>query len=226
MEISSLTLKLIVLLIPGAIAAKIFQIVTVNKPWSEFQFVVNSIILGVISYLTMQFLIYTPTAIVSGFCGEGWLPPAKPLEIWGKLSEGGSIPYSEVFWAGVISVGIGILVSLIDNHKWINQLAQRVSLSNKYGDQNLYSYFLNAKETQVVYVRHAKRGLTFHGSVQSYSETDNIKELVLYDVTVYTYPDSEELYSINQLYLSIPKEEDVVIETANLINNEQAESAQ
>ncbi len=49
MEISELTLKLIIILIPGAIATVIIDKLTIHKEWPPFKFVVNAIILGIFS---------------------------------------------------------------------------------------------------------------------------------------------------------------------------------
>jgi len=48
--------------------------------------------------------------------------------------------------------------------------------------------------------------LTYHGVVAAFSETDEIKEIVLNDVTVYQYDTSDKLYDIERIYLSKPKD--------------------
>lgn len=55
MEISELTLKLVLLLVPGAIASMMFEKLTVHKKWTPFQFVTNSILMGGLSYLLAQY---------------------------------------------------------------------------------------------------------------------------------------------------------------------------
>ena len=101
---------------------------------------------------------------------------------------------------------VGLISTGIDHYKLINRFGKWIKLSNKYGDENLYSYFLNAKEVEEVYVRDVENKLTYHGFVNSFSETDEIKELVLLDVVVYDYETSQKLYSLDKIYLSKSKE--------------------
>lgn len=86
-----------------------------------------------------------------------------------------------------------IIATGLDHYKLINLFGKWIKLTNKYGDENLYSYFLNAKDVDEVYVRDINN-LTYHGLIDSYSENDEIKEIVLVDVVVYDYETSKELY--------------------------------
>ena len=54
MELTELTLRLVVLLLPGAIAALIVDKLTPHRPWSSFRFILHAIILGSITYITYQ----------------------------------------------------------------------------------------------------------------------------------------------------------------------------
>ena len=88
------------------------------------------------------------------------------------------------------------------NYKVFNKLAQKINVSSKYGDENLYSYYLNAKEIDWVYVRDIENNLTYQGRIESYAENDHMQEMVLYDVTVFRYQDSVQLYSVPTIYLN------------------------
>lgn len=61
MEISEFTLKLILILVPGALASIIFEKLTIYKKWSAFEFTAMSILFGGVSYIIAQtFLYITP----------------------------------------------------------------------------------------------------------------------------------------------------------------------
>ncbi len=220
MDISDLTLKLIIILLPGALSAKIIQKITVHKPWSDFQFTVNSILLGVASYLLLQVLYILITSLELSYCNRAIAFEVKSLQVWQGIQQKGSIPYPEVFFSGITAIFVALIVSKMDHTKFLNKSAQKHKISNKYGDEDLYSYFLNAKEIKEVYVRLIKYKLTYHGYVDSFSETDNIKELTLRDVTVYNYPESEEMYNLNYIYLSLAKD-DVIIENLTSDHHEE-----
>lgn len=150
MEISELTLKLIILLIPGAIASKILEYLTVHKPWSSFKFVLYSILLGALSYFILQLLIDVPVLFHWILCRK--TAEYQQLEVWSNLKDS-SVPYREVFYSTLIGACLGIVVTWIDNYKVMIRLARWIGFSTKYGDENLFSYYLNSKETRYVYIR-------------------------------------------------------------------------
>ncbi len=83
----------------------------------------------------------------------------------------------------------------------ITRIGNFLHVTPKYGDENLYTYFLNAKETDWIYVRDKDSNLTYEGRVAAFSENEHAHELVLLDVAVYRYEDSEKLYSVPRIYL-------------------------
>lgn len=193
MEISELTLKLILLLIPGSIACILYERLTIHKQWNSFKFITNAILFGSLSYILAQ-IILNICRIDSSF-----------ETFWENLPTK-EIPYQAIIKASIVSVFVGIIATVIDHYKLINRFGKFIKVTNKYGDENLYSYFLNAKDVDEVYVRDIENNLTYHGLINSYSENDEIKEILLVDVVVYDYVTSKELYSLDKIYLSRAKE--------------------
>lgn len=214
MEISALTLKLIILLTPGVLATTIYKRLTIrHKEQSDFIFVVISIMFGMLSYLILQISNYS-ISLVKNICSKS-IKEYETIKTFSDLSNGNSIPFSEVIWACIISVILGFLISKLDHTKLINTFARKWNISNKYGDENLYSYFLNSPDVNWVYVRVIENSLTYLGWVESFSENPENKEIVLNQVTVYNYPDSKKMYEIERIYLVFPKDK-VIIEQAKL----------
>jgi hypothetical protein len=102
-------------------------------------------------------------------------------------------------------------MSGIIQNKVINRIANWLRISEKYGDENLFSFFLNAKEISWVWVRIPSKNLTYEGYRESFSESETMREVVLRDVKVYRYEDSEFLYEIPAIYLCLPVN-DIIIE--------------
>ncbi len=216
MEISALTLKLIIILIPGAITTLVLEKLTVKvSELSPFRFIVFSIVFGTTTYSIIQFVIlgftHINNLIVDYPIKYHW------LNVWNNISNEKNIPYTEVLFASLLSIFVGLGISWFNHHKVLNKIAQKFKVSNKYGDENLYMYFLNSNDIGWVYVRSIKYQLTYFGWVQSFSETKDFKEIVLSNVTVYNYPNSKYLYELRNIYLCIDKC-DVIIEQANPIN--------
>ncbi len=215
-DMTELTLKLIIILIPGAICSIILEKLTIHKPLTPFKFIVNSIMLGAIVYLLIQVYYYIPYSIDSFKCKVG--ADLHVLKVWENMSDTKVIPYNEIILATFLAIFLGYFGAWIDRKKVIYNIAKRLGASLKYGDENLYTYFLNADEIEEVYIRDIPNNLTYHGVVVAYSETDEIKEIVLSDVTVYRYKDSVKLYDIDKVYLSRPKD-DLIIENAKKLSD-------
>ncbi len=205
MEISELTLKLIIILIPGALATIIFGKLILHKDWDSFRFILFSTLFGMFSYLTLQLIINVLSMSLCFNIGD--------LTIWESLSDPAIIPYKEVMMASIIAVLIAFFTSYIENRKIVSKIASTLKISNKYGEENLYSRFLNSKEVEYIYLRDIKNNLTYHGWVKSFSESDTISEIRLASVKIYSYKKSELLYEVDEVYLSFNKF-DIIIELA------------
>ena len=219
MEISELTLKLIIILIPGAIATVIIDKLTIHKEWLPFKFVVNSIILGIFSYLTLQLFENFLVFIHNIFSNQ--VIAYTNLTIWNTLEDSKNIPYKEVIYSAICGVFVGGIGTLFENIRVINKIGKKLKLTNKYGHENLFSYFLNKKETGYVYLRNFKNDITYLGYVKSFCETETTSEIVLADVSIYTCESSEFLYEIDEIYLSFPKTEIIIEKAKNNTNDRQ-----
>jgi len=197
---------LIIILIPGAISTLIYGRMILHKEWSNFRFILYSILFGIFSYLALQTLIE-----LINLCNYFNF---NNLTLLDNLTTDNSIPYSEVMFATLISIILAVLMSIIENKKIINRLGQQAGITNKYGEENLFSRFLNTPEIEWVYIRVPDTKMIYHGWVKSFSESDSVSEIRLGDVTVYTYPEAELLYEIDEIYLSFQKH-NIIIELAN-----------
>jgi len=187
---------------PGIIAAIICDKIIVHQPkWDYFKFGTYSFVLGVTCYIFLQFIQYFFDLLFSYYFSFKTIQWSN-LAIWHVISNGNiTTKPSEVFQATVLSLPVAYFSSFVVNYKILNKISQLLRVSDKYGDENLYSFYLNAKEIDWIYIRDIENNLTYEGKVFSYSENDTIQEIVLSDVTVYSYRDSEEYYSIPSLYL-------------------------
>lgn len=212
MDISNLSLKLFLLLIPGIIAATIYKKLTVSTKFkSDFIFLINAFVLGTITYLFLQILYYAYTFFYKLFSSE--VIDYVLLDTFSNISDSNRIPFLEILFASLLSIVVGLLITYLDSKKILHHVSNNLNVSNKYGDENLFTNFLNSNDLEWVYVRDIKNRLTYKGSVKMFSETENLKEIVLENVTVFNYPDSEQLYSIPKIYLSLHLNE-IIIEQA------------
>lgn len=214
MEISTLTIKIIIILIPGLISYLIYKRITVrNSKKTDFQSVINSILLGFIAYVALQ-IINLCLCYIGNFCGGSYV---YTLEIFKSISKD-SIPYDEVIYATFLGIVIAYILAYLDSNNIINRLAIKIGASSKWNDDNLYTIYLNNKETDWIYVRDIKNNLTYVGLVSIFAEREEQKEIVLNEVTVYSYPESIFLYNVPSIYLNFHNE-NIIIEQANINTN-------
>jgi len=189
-----------IIFFPGVIATIIVDKLTVHSKWDTFKFSLYSFVFGICSYAILQILFYIWSIISNrSFKNVNWLN----LNIWNvALTDKPSISGLEVVLALLLSIPVSFFISWIINFKVFNKLGQFFGITTKYGDENLYSYYLNTKEIDWIYIRDIESNLTYQGRVVSFSENLNIQEIVLYDVTVFRYNDSKKLYTIPTIYLA------------------------
>jgi len=206
---NQLVISLIVLLVPGVIAALIYDAITQHKEWTNFTFSITAIVFGWFSYLPL----YLFNALFA-YCGFPF--HFSIFETLIRLLNGdkiGSAIYIDIITASIFSIFIAAIASACDNYKIFTRIARYCKISNKYGDENLFSYFLNSNEIDWVYIRAKTQGYTYLGVVLTHSETRDIQEIALGNVDIYDYETSAFLYHSDSLYLC-GKAGDFVIELA------------
>jgi len=195
-----LAITIILILMPGIIATIISEKLTHHSKWDSFKFSLYSLVLGILSYSILQVTYYVKDLITYLITSKiSW----TNLNIWNcALDNNIPILPLEIILASIVSLLVGFLVTWAINSQKLNKIATKMKISFKYGDNNLYSYYLNNLDLDWVYVRDLERNLTFQGRILSFSENDTIQEIVLDNVTVFQYEDSKELYSVPTLYFS------------------------
>lgn len=221
MEISSLTVKLIILLVPGLISYFIYRRITVRETKrSDLMFIVVSILLGFLSYFSIQTIINFTVKIHNIFCSDDFIP--YQLTTLQFITQESPIDYGEIAYAIISGIIIAIIFGKMDSLNTINKLAFDLGFTKKLNDQSIYNqYLLNDKLTWI-YVRDIDKKLTYLGAIALFSDKENNKEIVLNDVTVYSFPDSIELYKVQSVYLNFGND-NIIIEEAKLEENEQLE---
>lgn len=128
---------------------------------------------------------------------------SKSLHVWDATSQNSTNIYPrEIIFASICAILNALWISFLINYKCMTKFAQKMRISKKYGDENLFTFYLESNEVVWVYIRDKENNLTYKGKVLSFSENDRIQEVVLEAVSVYRYEDSEFLYDISSVYLT------------------------
>lgn len=94
--------------------------------------------------------------------------------------------------------------SWASNHKFLIRLMQKLRVTRKFGDEDVWDYLLNSGTPNVefVNVRDFQNKVTYAGYVRAFSERTDRRELCLENVKVYELDSSVELFEVPLLYLS------------------------
>src|SRR5262249_34541837 len=111
--------------------------------------------------------------------------------------------FPEIMFAVVISIAGGIVSLYIENHKLFTRFVQRIGATKRYGDEDVWDFVFNSSSsaTGFVHVRDFDQRVTYAGIVEIFSESGQIRELVLRDVIVYDF-EQTEMYRVPRLYLA------------------------
>jgi hypothetical protein len=193
MKVDLLILQLAVLFLPGIIWARLDANYAAKVKPSEIEFFVRAFLFGITIY-AVEFLL---------FALLGW-----PF-IMVNLTE---VSTKEVVTKDVVheivwGVGIGIVLSVLwiyaSTYKLVTIVLQAIKATKKYGDEDVWDFTFNSGKAAVEYIhfRDFANGYVYSGWVNTFSETDKLRELVLRDVVVSDF-DGTELFKLPFLYLA------------------------
>jgi hypothetical protein len=194
METSEFTLRLLLLFFPGVVCAYLIDTLTIHRSRSQFEFILNSLVLGIASYF-----LYWAAVTVIRFFGYS----VGPVLFWHTLTDTKSlVSFREVSAVTAISIFLGLGITGISTYKLHFRIAHALRLTKKFGDLDVWGFVFNSPQVEWATVRDSKRNLAYDGWVQLFSDDSQSAELLLRDVKVYTNDTGEHLYDVESMYLS------------------------
>lgn len=195
MKVDLFILQLAIIFLPGIIWAGLDSSFAAKVKPSEVQFMLRAFIFGLICY-AIEFLIFL--AFGQHFQIAD-LADASTHQIVGH-----SI-FLEVMGGLAISIVLSIGWLYAARFKLLARALQRVGATKKYGDEDVWDFLLNSGDAAVEYAhfRDFANQCIYGGWVNAFSETDKVRELILYRLIVWNF-DGEELYRTPRLYLARP----------------------
>ncbi|HKP75456.1 MAG TPA: DUF6338 family protein [Longimicrobiaceae bacterium] len=209
MELSSVTLRVLLLFFPGVLCALVLDTLTVHRERTPVQFLTHAFALGMSSYLSLYGLRDAAAALAE------WLRLRQPRDVVffdALLNDGVRIAWGEIALTACVGLILVALLAASLNRKLFARVAYRLGISRKTGDLDVWGLMFNSDAAGEVFVRDAAEDRAYHGSVECVSETAERAELLLRDVTVYTNATSQKLYEARRVYLARDPRS-VVIET-------------
>ena len=197
---NTLALTLALIFLPGIIWARLdAKYGSQTKP-SRFDLVLNIFVFGLVAYIGTYLLYLIPgIGLIATF-------DLSRLEVDDEAAADilRTAIIDDIIVATVLSLLLAPTWLAIKNRKYIPRILQRLQVTNRYGDEDVWDFTLNAagKQTRYVNLRDAQTGLTFSGYVEVYSENPALRELVLRDVETFDSASGEKIYELPRLYIA------------------------
>jgi Family of unknown function (DUF6338) len=192
LNVSTLFFELAVIFLPGFIWMKIYTYYGAKGARSQFDMILNAFIFGVISYAILL-AIYSVKGI-----------PLNVLNIDSdskKLLDPKILP--EIIYAICIAIICGIISLYVENFKIFTLFVQWIGATKRFGDEDVWDFTFNSRSRGMGYVhfRDFERSVVYAGYVICFSESGELRELLLVNVIVYDFG-GNKMYEVPRLYLA------------------------
>ena len=196
MQIDTALVKLMLLAMPGIVSFLLYRKLTGKKTERTWQDIGEVAIFSLVDYALLGgiyaviSLIFNLALKVAFF--EVFLSDASAFSSWYEIA---------------LACGIGMIVpfvaSVMYTRSWFNRFGYRLGITNRRFDRDVWDSFHSRIGSKWVFVRDHKVDLVYYGWIQSYSESGQVRELLLRDVRVYKNKQATgEIYSADALYVS------------------------
>jgi hypothetical protein len=150
MELSVLTLRVVLLFFPGVLCALIVHALTIQRDRTTPQFLTSAFVYGVSTYL----LLASSRAALAALCN--WLdwsvPP--PVTFFAALTnERTRIAWGEIGLSAIVAVLLALVWAVALNNNVLHGAAEKLGISRRFGEPDVWGYFFNASQIRWVAVR-------------------------------------------------------------------------
>lgn len=199
MNVTELTIRLLLLFFPGIIAALVITNLTTHKRPNFNLLILYSFILGLLSYFTTNSLL----ALNGLFLKFNGVQSRKELTFFKSLTDPTVlISMKEIMFVSLISIVLSLVISLVINRGWFHKIARAMKVTNQFGEKDVWQHLFNSPDIGWVTVRDLENNLMYQGYVGAFSDTFMENELLLKDVKVYYGETGEYLYDLKILYIT------------------------
>ncbi|WP_167650059.1 DUF6338 family protein [Paracoccus salipaludis] len=187
--------QLALIFMPGLIWANIDAKYGAGLKPSETALLIRAFLFGMTTYATL-FIIYLWQGYSFAYPSLG--SDREKLDLI-QLRD-------EISWSIPLSFTLSILWLWAVRFRILMKLLHLIGATRRYGDEDVWSYTFNSDQAHVEYIhfRDVDNGYIFAGWVNTYSENEEYRELLLRDVIVYS-DDGTRISCTPYLYISRPK---------------------
>ncbi|WP_109853836.1 hypothetical protein [Aggregatibacter actinomycetemcomitans] len=198
---NELTIKIVMLLLPGIIITMLIDKFTEHKEWNNYKYSLFVISYGILSYLILQILSLLNQCAKIGY--ENFtLNNAEYLQVW-DVNSSINLPYNEVIASGIVSFFLGLLFIYIDHKEYLAKFLLKFNISRKYGDYGVFPQLLKDNKDQYIDITIWDKNLFIRGIVNSFHEEKELFEIYIENADVYKTSKGKATKIYTALRLSI-----------------------
>jgi len=189
--LNEFVLQIAIIFVPGIIWARIDAYYASRRSPDQFNFLINSLIFGLISY-SVLFAVYWCLGQEFSLLGLG-----------GGTGVANTSFFDEILFSVPVSLVGATVWCYATRYRFLMNFLNVIGASKAFGDEDVWEFTFNSddKESRYANVRDRKHGLVHSGFVYSFSGTDKKRELVLVRAITYDDVTGDELYRSPRLYL-------------------------
>ena len=199
MEISSVTLRVLLLFFPGVLCAMLVDALTAHRERTPVQFLTHAFALGMGSYLSLALLRDFAAATANR------LHLRQPLDVTffdALLNDHTRIEWREIVVAAVVGVVLACGIVAAINRRIVARIANVLRITRKTGGLDVWHFTFDSTEGKYVIVRDLSQDTGYAGLIEVFSERHEIAELLLGEVEVFRNSTSTKLYDADLVYLA------------------------
>jgi hypothetical protein len=184
-------LQLIVIFVPGIIWERIDAEYGRSRATAQWDILRRTFVFGLASYLITYLVLW---CLGSNFKLFDFKKDATFLD---------AAAFREIAYASGVALICSIFWLYITNQKIITRVLQRIGATKRYGDEDIWDFVFNSGRAEVEYVhlRDFDKKITYAGWVESWSESEKQRELVLKDVQVFDF-EGNMLFETPRVYIA------------------------
>ncbi len=204
---TELTFTLLVIGMPGIICYFLTKKLIGRGQRTPIETVFLVFLYSVLSYSLLAFA----EGAMSTFVGRGFKSDAIGI----FLRKEPDIRVGTLLKGVGAGVALAYLLSYCVHFNLVNLIGQKAKATKRYGDEDVWRYFHNARDREKNYgwvmVRDLRANLVYHCYISTWSDSGTDRELILSDVSVFTNDTAEYLYDAKHIYLA-RRRDDLMIE--------------
>ena len=182
------------MLIPGTLHIKFYRSLRAIKTKKDWEDYFEVIIISVLCYFIYS-CIYSIFICTNKF----EFIEASTLSFLSNKSV--KIDYIEVFYASIIGITLAFPLAYASKKKLINNIGRKLKVTSRISNEDLWCEFNSTEKIEWVTIRDYKSNLDYFGHLKNYSDSDENREMILENVTV--FKDNTDIeYQVASLYMS------------------------